>query len=94
MKMKINLYGSILNLNEETSELTGKTFPVKNNLKYWGCTWNPTNKSWILPDSNKAEFIEKFAVKETKVEQTVKTHKHTGLCPICNSYCYGDCRSK
>ena len=88
------MYGSKLNLNEKTLEITGNTFPIKSNLKYWNCTYNPANKSWTLPESNKAEFISKFATETIEIKATETKKATNGLCPKCRSYCYGDCTAK
>lgn len=35
--------------------ITGNTYKIKDNLKAYGCTWEPDNKAWITPELLKNE---------------------------------------
>ena len=84
--IKMEMHGNKMTYNPNTREITGNTFPEKNRLRKMGCKWNPTNKSWVLPEGSEGQ-IKRYWVEET----TTTTRKPSPLCPKCKTYSEGDC---
>ena len=81
------------NLNLNNNELTGDTYQVKNFIKtQLQGKWNADKKAWVVNVSEVEYWIEKGAI--TVHDAPMTSSKTTnGICPICKTYCYGDCKA-
>lgn len=83
----------------------GNTYPVKDKIKAIGGIWRADAKVWMVPASKarEARMIMDNSPMQTKLQRErgtassqVDAHGNriiTQLCPVCDSYCYGDCEA-
>lgn len=91
--------GMILNGNL----LTGDTYPAKDNIKkYWNGKWNAQNKAWEVDPGLVMQTLQSknnwgLSVAEDSEPTAQPKHNHSHkvyeVCPICGTYCYGDCQT-
>jgi hypothetical protein len=69
-------------IDENTHRLSGYTMPIKDLLKRYGATYEPSSRTWLVPDSEKPRLnsdIKMFELRQ-KVE---KGNKWTKACNSC-----------
>ena len=106
MKYTANVHNSDLVINTNNGTVSGKTFKAKEWIKenFEGIKWDSVNKAWTMDPEDMNAIIEMrkpyfvrvsglAEVTET-VKETTHHHANNGLCPICHTYCYGDCTAK
>jgi len=101
MKYEMSRGRSTIIIDTEAGTISGKTYEMRDVIKSdLYAKWDAANKVWR--SDKLAETIEEYkeyltrCYKLAKIEavETVTAHKHIhtdGLCPICHTYCCGDC---
>ena len=74
----------------ERTAITGNTFPVKDQLKALGGTWNPDIKAWMVP-SDKADEARRIV--GAAPAKAAHNHGPTKTCWECGRrFTYFDCK--
>lgn len=106
MKYEMTVKNSNFTLDTTTGTISGQTFAAKEWIKenFSGIYWNASSKTWTMDaDMMTKRIIEmneyfvrvaKMTAVVSKVEEIVTTHHYCDtLCPICHTYCNGDCEA-
>ena len=77
---------------KNTYEISGNTKPYESKIRAAKGVFDRVKKVWTV-DLYKSDslFRYKGAMTFTQIEKTSKPA--SGVCPICGTYCDGDCRS-
>ena len=106
MKYTANVHNSDLVINTNNGTVSGQTFKAKEWIKenFEGIKWDSTNKAWTMDPEEMTSIIEMrkayfervsgLAEAAETTKETSYHHVNNGLCPICHTYCYGDCTAK
>ena len=92
-----------IKIDTVSGNISGDTYGMRQMIKdnFTDATWNAEAKVWHSDAA--AEEIEKhieyykrvYKLSEVKSASTASehhNHAHSELCPICHTYCYGDCQ--
>ena len=76
------------------TQITGNTYPVREQLKKLGGRWDPRLRVWMVPEDRADDARSAVsAVTHQRPALSGNTRPQTGLCRRCDSYCYGDCEA-
>lgn len=67
--------------------ISGNTYPVRDQIKALGGRWNPTSKTWSVPDDKAEQARRLVASAPSKSANRTRSSRGSGICEHCGDRC-------
>jgi hypothetical protein len=104
MKYTLTINRAALTINTTAGTISGDTYPARPWIKetFKTAAWDGASKAWRIDPAELETEITKYAERYRRIGNLQEAitaaapaapahNPHTGPCPHCGTYCYGEC---